>query len=74
MVVSLCIDLTEKDLLPDVTFHSFLAQEITGNKNREFLDLVPFLQPVSGEVPQSLLVVRVGRLTQDLSELMKEGD
>ena len=33
MVVSLCTDSTEKDLLQDVTFHSFSGQEIAGNKN-----------------------------------------
>ena len=51
MVVSICIDLAEKDLLLDVTFRSFLEQEITWNKNREFPDLVPFPLPISGEVP-----------------------
>ena len=35
MVVSLCIDLAEKDLLLDITFRSFLGQEITENKKLE---------------------------------------
>ena len=33
MVVALYIDSTEKDLLQDVTLHSFWGQEIAGNKN-----------------------------------------
>ena len=57
MVVSLCTDSIEKDLLQDVTFRSFSGQEIVGNKNREFPDFVPFQLPVSGEVPLSLLVI-----------------
>ena len=56
MVVSLYIDLVGKNLLPDVTFCSFLGQEIAGNKNGQFLDLVPFPLPVSGEVRLFLLV------------------
>ena len=42
---------SEKDLLPDVTFRSFLGTEITGNKNREFPDFEPFPLSVSGDVP-----------------------
>ena len=57
MVVSLRIHSTEKDLLQDVTFHSFWGQEIAGNKNWEFLDLVPFPLPVSGKVLLFLLVI-----------------
>ena len=72
MIVSLCIDLAEKELLPDVTFRSFLEQEITGNKNRKFPDLVPFPLTVSGEVPRSLLVLTGRKIDSDLSELTKE--
>ena len=57
MVVSLYVDLAAKDLLPDVTFHSFLVQEIAENKSREFPDLELFPLPVSGEDPQSLVPV-----------------
>ena len=57
MVVSLCIDLVEKELLLDVTFLSFSGQEISVKKNLEFTDLVPFPLPISGEVLQSLLVI-----------------
>ena len=53
MAVSLCTDLAVKDLLPDVTFHSFSGQEIAGNKTREFPDLVPFPLPISGGSPIS---------------------
>ena len=48
MLVSLCTDSIEKDLLQDVTLRSFLGQEKAGIKNREFPDLVPFPLPVSG--------------------------
>ena len=68
MVVSLCTDL---DLLPDVTFRSFSGQEIAGNKNREFPDLVPFPLPISGAVPLFLLVITGRKTDSDLSELTK---
>ena len=74
MVVSLYIDLAEKELLPDVTFCSFLEKEITGIKNREFLDLVPFPLPLSGEIPGSLLTVMGRKIDSNLSKLMKEGE
>ena len=74
MVVSLCIDLAEKDLLPDVTFHSFSGQEISGNKNQEFPELVPFPLPISGEDLRSLLVVTGRKIDSDISELTKEGE
>ena len=69
MVVSLYIDSTEKDLLGDVTFHSFWVQKIAWNKNWEFPDLVPFPLPVSGEVPLFLLVITGRKIDSDLSEL-----
>ena len=69
MVVSSCTDLAEKDPLLDVTFPSFSRQEIAGNKNREFPDLVPFPLPFSGKVPQSLLVITGRKIDSDLSEL-----
>ena len=74
MAVSLYTDLVGKDLLLDVTFRSFLVQEIAGNKNREFPDLVPFPLPVSGEVPLFLLVITGKKIDSDLSELTKEGE
>ena len=46
-----------KDLFPDITFHSFLVQEIARNKSREFPDLVPFPLPVFEEYPRSLVPV-----------------
>ena len=69
MVVSLCIDSTEKDLLQDITFRSFSGQEISGNKNREFPKLVPFSLAVSGEVPLFFLVITGRKIDSDLSEL-----
>ena len=74
MVVSLCTDSVEKDLLQDVTFRSFSGQEIAGHKNREFPDLVPFPLPISGEVLLSLLVITERKIDSDLSELSKEGE
>ena len=69
MVVSLCTDSTEKDLLEDVTLHSFPGQEIAENKNREFPDLVPFPLPIYREVPLFLLVITRRKIDSDLSEL-----
>ena len=74
MVVSLCTGLIEKDLLQDVTFRSFSGQEINGNKNWKFPDLVPFPLPVPGEVPLSLLVITGRKTDSDLSELSKVGE
>ena len=74
MVVSLYIDLAEKDLLLEVTFRSFSGQEMTGNKLWEFPDLVPFPLPISGEAPRSLLVVTGRKIDTDFLELMKEGE
>ena len=66
MVVSLYTDLAEKDL----NFGSFLEQEITGNKNQEFPDRVPFPLLIS-----LILFAVTGRKTDsDLSELTKEGE
>ena len=62
MAVSLCTDSTEKD--QDVVFHSFSGQEIS----REFLGLVPFPLPVSGEVPLILLVITGRKIDSDLLE------
>ena len=73
-VVSLCTDLAEKDLLPDVTFLSFLGQEIARNKNQGFPDLVPFPLPISGEVLLFLLVITGRKIDSDLPELTKEGE
>ena len=64
------IDLVKKDLLLEVTFHSFLVLEIAGNKSQEFPDPVPFPLPIFGEVLQSLLVTTERKT--DLSELPKE--
>ena len=72
MVVSLGTDLAEKDLLLVASFHSFLGQEIAGNKNQEFLDHVPFPLPVSGEIPLFLLVITGTKIDSDLLELRKE--
>ena len=72
MVVSLYIDLAAKDLLLDITFHSFLVQEIAGNKSREFPDLVPFPLPISGEDPRSLVPVTGRKI--DLSQLTIDGE
>ena len=65
----LCTDSTEKDLLQDITFHSFSGQETAGNKYREFPDLLPFPLPVSREVPLSLLIIMGRKNDSDLSEL-----
>ena len=66
MVVSLCTDSTEKDLLQEVVFSSFLGQEISGiKKKREFLCLVPFPLPVSGEVLLFLLIIRERKTDSD---------
>ena len=66
--------LAEKDLLPDITFHSFLEQEITRNKKRVLPDLVPFPLPVSAEILRSPLVVTGRKIDSDLWELIKEGE
>ena len=72
MAVSLCTDLAKKDLLPGVTFRSFLGQEIAGDKNRAYPDLVPFPLPVSREVLLSLLVIMGRKIDSDLTELTSE--
>ena len=69
MVVSLYIGLLKKDLLLDITFHSFLVQEIVGSKSREFPDLLLFPLPISGEEFRSLLEVMVTKIDSALSEL-----
>ena len=66
MVVSLCIDLAGKILLPDITFHSFLGQEIARNKKQAFPDLVPFKLPVSGEDAKSLLIIMERQTDSDI--------
>ena len=53
----LYIDLVKKDLLLGVTFHSFLALEISRNKIREFPVSIPFPLPVCWDVLRPLLVV-----------------
>ena len=70
----LYIDSTEKDLLQDVTFHSFWQQEIAGNKNREFPDLVPIPLPISGGVPLFLLIITRRMIDSDLWKLKIEGE
>ena len=55
MVVSLYNYSVTKDLLLDITFYSLLVQGIVGNKSQEFLDLVPFPLPVSGDELRALL-------------------
>ena len=74
MIVSLCTDSTEKDLLQDITFRSFSGQEIAGNKNWDFPDLVSFSLPISEEGSLSLLVITGRKTDSDLSELTKEGE
>ena len=44
-----CFLLVKKDLLLDVTFHSFLVQGIVRSKSWEFPGLVSFPLPISGE-------------------------
>ena len=71
MVVSLYIHvgLVKKDLLLDVTFHSFLVQGTDWSKSREFPGLVSFPLPVSAEEFQSLLEVTGRKIDSALSEL-----
>ena len=45
-----------------------------GGGTWEFLALVPFPLPVSGEVLKSLLAVMGKKIDSDLLELMKEGE
>ena len=74
MVVSLYIDLAGKIYYRMQLSIPFLEQEITGNKNWVFPDLVPFPLPISEEVPRPLLAVKGRKIDLDLSELAKEGE
>ena len=69
LFLSLYIGLVKTELLLDVTFHSFLVQEIVGSKSQEFPDLVLFPLPVPGEEFRSLLEVTVKKIGSALSEL-----
>ena len=73
MVVSLNIGSVKKDLLLNITFHSFLVRGIVGNKSQEFLDLVPFPLPVSGEESRSRLEVTANLSPTGMSRISKTG-
>ena len=51
-----------------------LVQKIARNKGQEFLDLVPFPLPISGEDALSLVPVTGRKIDSDLSELTIEGE